>query len=251
MSPTTVLNLSQAKPDAPSHTRLPFVEAFGPTLQGEGPAAGRLASFIRLGGCNLACSWCDSPYTWDASRFDLRKEIEVIDFQEAVDRIPDAPIVVITGGEPLMSQRTRAWPLFLQALRARFREIHVETNGTIVPNQVTLAGVDKFIVSPKQPHAGVHKKGQNPALALGWGPLHDHFEAHLKVVVEDAEGVAAAADLADNHHWPKERVWVMPEGTTAEVLASRFPEVATAATHHHINCSHRLHVLAWTDARGH
>jgi organic radical activating enzyme len=231
--------------------RLPFVEAFGPTLQGEGPAAGRVSSFVRFGGCNLSCSWCDSPYTWDADRFDLRREIELATPESIAGRIPDAPIIVITGGEPLLNQRSKAWPVFLHLLKARGAELHMETNGTLVPNEVTLRYVDVFIVSPKQAHAGEHKRTQNPALNFGWNKLHDEHEAHLKVVVEDAAGVAAAAELADNHHWPKSRVWVMPEGTTSEVLNGRFPEVATAATEHHINCSHRLHVLAWTDARGH
>jgi len=231
--------------------RLPFVEAFGPTLQGEGPAAGRASSFVRFGGCNLSCSWCDSPYTWDAERFDLRKEIALLSPEDIVARIPDAPLVIVTGGEPLLNQRHKAWEQFLFLLRQRFAYVHIETNGTIVPNDVTLAYVDTFIVSPKQAHAGEHKRTQNPALNVGWSKLHDDYEAHLKIVVEDAAGVDAAVELAMNHHWPKDRVWVMPEGTTADVLNARFPEVATAAAEHHINASHRLHVLAWTDVRGH
>lgn len=238
--------------DAPTAVpRLPFVEAFGPTLQGEGPAAGRVSSFVRFGGCNLSCSWCDSPYTWDADRFDLRREIQLLDPAAIHALIPDAPIVIVTGGEPLLNQRNAAWRPFLAGLKARGAELHMETNGTIVPNEVTLEFIDKFIVSPKQAHAGEHKRTQNPSLNIGWSKLHEAHEAHLKIVVEDAAGVAAAVDLADNHHWPKDRVWVMPEGTTAEVLNARFPEVATAAAEHYINCSHRLHVLAWTDVRGH
>ncbi|QGJ93542.1 lipoyl synthase [Arthrobacter phage Mufasa8] len=239
------------KEGKPSAARLPFVEAFGPTLQGEGPAAGRVSAFVRFGGCNLACSWCDSPYTWDADRFDLRREITLLTPAEISDRIPQAPIIVITGGEPLLNQRSAGWGLFLQTLKDRGAELHMETNGTIVPNEVTLKFVDVFIVSPKQAHAGDHKRTQNPALNPGWSTVHDFHEAHLKVVVEDAAGVAATAALAAEHDWPLTQVWVMPEGTTSEVLNGRFPEIATAATDHRINCSHRLHVLAWTDARGH
>lgn len=232
-------------------SRLPFVEAFGPTLQGEGPAAGRLSSFIRFGNCNLSCSWCDTPYTWDWTRFTAADEIMQLTPAECLERTPDAPIVIVTGGEPLMSQRKPAWGVFLAGLKARGAQVHIETNGTILPNEVTLRYVDTFIVSPKQAHAGEHKGNQNPALHPGWGALHDAHDIHMKVVVQNAADVAAAAELADNHHWPRHRVWVMPEGITAEALASKFPEVCTAATEARINASHRLHVLAWHDVRGH
>lgn len=232
-------------------TGLPFVEAFGPTIQGEGPYAGRLASFVRFGGCNLSCSWCDSAYTWDAARFDLRQEIQLLEPAEILARIPEAPVTVITGGEPLLNQKNPAWAEFLAGLKARGGQLHLETNGTIGPNAATLRYLDVFVVSPKQAHAGAHKRSQNAALHPRWKKLHDGHETHLKVVVQTAGDVAAAAELAEAHGWPRKRVWVMPEGTTSEVLNTRFPEVATAAAAHRLNCCHRLHVLAWTDARGH
>ena len=63
-------------------TELLISEIFGPTIQGEGKSIGQTASFIRLGGCNLHCVWCDTPYTWDAARYDLREELTKIDIRE-------------------------------------------------------------------------------------------------------------------------------------------------------------------------
>lgn len=241
---------SLGDPTARDAQRLPFVEAFGPTIQGEGPAAGRLATFIRFGGCNLSCSWCDSAYTWDADRFNLRDEIALLTAAEVLDQTPAAPLFIITGGEPLLNQRNPAFIAVIEALAGQ-GEVHVETNGTITPNADVRQHVARFSVSPKLAHAGEHKRRQNPALAPGWQTLHGMTVADLKVVVIDEDDVRAAKELADCAGWPADHVWVMPEGTTTEVLARRWPSVCEWATRHGVNATHRLHVLAWGDERGH
>jgi 7-cyano-7-deazaguanosine (preQ0) biosynthesis protein QueE len=230
---------------------LAVVEVFGPTIQGEGPAAGRLAWFVRLGGCNLSCSWCDTPYTWDRTRYSMREQIKAMAVDEIVDGIPPRSLVVITGGEPLLQQDRAGWRELLSVLRARACEIHVETNGTIAPNAASQAVVQLWAVSPKLPNAGTHKTHQDPALHRGWRPAVLRGDAHLKVVCADASDVARARVLAAHHAWPVRQVWVMPEGTSPEALAASWPEVAEAAAVHGVNASHRLHVLAWGDERGH
>lgn len=233
----------------PGH--LPFVEAFGPTLQGEGAAAGRLSAFLRFGGCNLSCSWCDSAFTWDASRFDLREEIELCTVKEILDRTPVAPITVITGGEPLLNQNKPEFIQLLTALAYRGSDLHMETNGTIAPNAEVVQLVDLFSVSPKLANAGTHKRTQSARLHPDWGVVHHLGNTQLKVVVKTPEDIADAVKLAEAHDWPMECVWVMPEGVTKEVLNERWPMVAAEATRHGINATHRLHVLAWNDERGH
>ena len=229
----------------------PYVAAFGPTIQGEGAAAGRVAAFVRFGGCNLSCSWCDSPYTWDADRFDLRQEITMLDVDEILARVPEAPLTIVTGGEPLLNQRKPEFHELLARLRARGSESHGETNGTIVPNAETAALVDVFMVSPTLPPAGAHKPTQDPAHARGWQRMPRPGEAPRKVVCETVEDVHRTRDLADRHSWPARHVWIMPEGTTTDVLNTRFPILADAAVALGINLSHRLHVIAWGDKRGH
>ena len=82
-------------------------EVFGPTLQGEGPSAGQRAGFVRLGRCSLSCSWCDTPYSWDWKRYDPAVELRELPVGEvaASIRAMDVPMVVVTGGEPLLQQR--------------------------------------------------------------------------------------------------------------------------------------------------
>jgi organic radical activating enzyme len=229
---------------------LPISEVFGQTLQGEGPAAGQVAYFVRFMGCNLSCSWCDTSYTWDATRHDLHAGITWMTPTQVFDQIPNpGPVVVITGGEPLLQQDRPAFLELLDLLTDR--RVHVETNGTVLPSKDVLASAEVICVSPKLAHAGRHRGHQNPAMPPEWVDLVAHPNLYLKVVCQDAWDVATTVELAKRFHWPLSRVWVMPEGTTVDVLTNRWPTVANAAAQYGINATHRLHVLAWGDERGH
>jgi organic radical activating enzyme len=223
-------------------------EIFHRTVQGEGPAAGRTASFLRLMGCNLSCSWCDSPFTWDATRFDLRQETSYYTAGQIADELDGQPgMLVISGGEPLLQQNRAAFRQLLAAMVTQKRPVHIETNGTVVPDYQVAALVETFVVSPKLEHAGAHRGHQDPTLQRGWANIPN---AVLKVVCQDADDVADAAVLGRSIGYPPHRVWVMPEGTTTDVLAERWPVIATAAAQLGLSASHRLHVLAWGDERG-
>jgi organic radical activating enzyme len=238
---------------APSGDTLPVVELFGPTLQGEGPAAGQAATFIRFAGCNLSCAWCDSAYTWDSARYDLRAETRQRTATELAEAVlaRTGRIVVLTGGEPLLQQHRPAWHELLARLAGR-REIHIETNGTIAPDGHTREHARIICVSPKLPNAGGHRGHQDPAMDPRWATIAPwHGGAHLKVVVTERADLDLALELGAAMRFPRERIWVMPEGTTAAVLAARWPGLAAAAAELGINASHRLHVLAWGDERGH
>jgi 7-carboxy-7-deazaguanine synthase len=108
------------------------------SVQGEGTFVGTPAVFVRLAGCNLACSFCDTDY---AVKF-------FEDVAGVVARVRslggDCPMVVITGGEPLAQRETLA---LIDALRADGRRVHIESNGTI---PVELPGDVWLCVSPKE-----------------------------------------------------------------------------------------------------
>ena len=76
---------------------LPVMEAFY-TLQGEGFHTGKAAYFVRLGGCDVGCHWCDVKESWDASSHPVLSVEHIV--QQAEQHVP--AILVLTGGEPLM-----------------------------------------------------------------------------------------------------------------------------------------------------
>lgn len=229
---------------------LPVSEQFGPTIQGEGRHAGRAVQFLRLGGCNLSCSWCDTAYTWDSTRYDLREELTPTAARDIVHAATPELTVVLSGGEPLMHQHTDAFAYVLAGLGHKGCPVHVETNGTLAPNETSRYGVEHFTVSPKLSHAGTHKRSQSAALHPGWLKPRADRNADMKFVVRDASDVKYVAALVDEWGWPRASTYVMPLGTTAEELQDRWGGVARAAATLHLNACHRTHVLAWGDIKG-
>lgn len=116
------------------------------SLQGESTYAGLPCVFVRLTGCNLRCSWCDSEYTFIGG-----KRMEAEDIWREVKRLsPDGGLVEITGGEPMLQERD-AVP-FMQRLLDDGYRVLLETSGER-PLEGVPAGVVK-IVDVKCPHSG-------------------------------------------------------------------------------------------------
>ena len=99
---------------------LPVMEQFY-TLQGEGAYSGQAAYFIRLGGCDVGCTWCDVKESWDAA---AHPQVPINDLVAAATAHPGR-IAVITGGEPLMYDLTT----LTQSLQAAGLRTHIETSG--------------------------------------------------------------------------------------------------------------------------
>ena len=101
-------------------TSLPVMEDFY-TLQGEGFHQGKAAYFIRLGGCDVGCVWCDVKDSWDTEK---HPKLKIESLKSKVKKTP-AEIVVITGGEPLMHDLTE----LTKELQAAGLKTHIETSG--------------------------------------------------------------------------------------------------------------------------
>ena len=229
---------------------LPLSEAFGPTYQGEGPATGRRCYFVRLGLCNLACEWCDTPYTWDTTRYDVAAECPdtpvaaILTRLEALGARP-GELVVLSGGEPLMHH-----PRLPHLLDGPY-EWHVETNGTIPPPPWWGELVTHTTVSPKLITADPARKRLKPRALTGWAQYARDGAAVFKVVVKTPEDVAAAAALGDTYGVPRAAVWVMPEGTTPTAVLEGHRTIIDAALEHGVSTTTRLHTLLWGEKRGH
>lgn len=229
-------------------------EIFGPTIQGEGPVAGQTAMFLRLSGCNLDCSWCDTPYTWDwtgknGTVYDKDTEETRMTIKETVNALTELNEkvrLVITGGEPLLQKP--ALNFLIKELRTINPDIQIdiETNGTINP----LEDQDvMYVISPKVGSSGVVKRSR-------WEKVLDNYlskskkgKAHLKFVIQDERDVEEALQTIPKG-WDRSSVWFMPEGTTSIQLDKHNEVTAEMAMRHGVNYGDRLHVRIWGDRRG-
>lgn len=208
------------------------------SLQGEGPSAGTPAHFIRLQGCDVGCHWCDTKYSWE---FSGGQETDLTELWERLRALGEAPLLVVTGGEPL--EHPEVGTLLNEAL-ARWDRVEVETSGIAAPplRNPRL----HYNVSPKLPSA-TPRWSETWRHAKAW---LDDPRATFKIVVGDPPDLNDARRLLAEHGIAPSRVMLMPEGMTEERLRERATELAEACKRHGFRLSPRLHVWLWGARRG-
>lgn len=217
--------------------------------------------FIRLAGCNLECTWCDTPYTWvysDAKalkhqsgvKYDKATEsrpMTVDDILEEVQRLYSKPtLVVISGGEPLM-QGQQLIPLVAELHRSYY-DVHIETAGTIKPPTDLASLVDQFNVSPKLYHSGNLYSKRIKHGVLFW--FASFRNSHFKFVLREPDDFFEVDKIVDECGISSGQVMVMPEGTSIEQNIGKARRIAEGALERGYGLSMRLHILLWDDRRG-
>lgn len=205
--------MSNRRPDTDfcEGRRLPLVEDFY-TIQGEGFHSGKPAYFIRLGGCDVGCSWCDAKYTWNPLSHPLVATDEIVERAASFE----AQAIVITGGEPLL------YPLdyLTQRLHEHGLEIFLETSGSH-----PLSGeFDWICLSPKR---------KQPPLAEAFAAASE-----LKVIIETEEDLRWAEECAAK---VGERcmLFMQPEWSRSEQMTLTIVEYVKA--HPQWNISIQIH----------
>lgn len=217
------------------------------SIQGEGASIGYPSTFVRLAVCNLRCTWCDTAYTWDWSRYTRTEQVLPMSPQAVFDAVRALPPrrVVITGGEPLLQRRQLA-PLLALLNDAGYHG-EVETNGTVAPAEAAPL-IHQFNVSPKLAHSRNEGLARIRPDALRW--FAGDERAVFKFVVQDEADLAELESLRETFTIPSDRVILMPEGRTADELRQRSPWLAEVCTQRGYRFSTRLHILVWGDKRG-
>jgi len=130
--------------------RIPIMELFGPTIQGEGLMTGTVTHFLRTGGCGLRCAWCDSLHAVLPNLIRSGRTMMTIgEIYDAIDARPFAPYVTLTGGDPCIHKGLGE---MIIGFNARGMKVAVETQGEIFADWLPVCDVITF--SPKPPSSG-------------------------------------------------------------------------------------------------
>ena len=222
------------------------------SLQGEGELAGVPSVFVRTAGCNLRCTWCDTPY---ASWSPEGKQLSVAEIVAEVSRHP-ARHVVLTGGEPLIAAEL---PALAAALHAAGKHITIETAGTVPPAGIAcdLASLSPKLRNSTPPPAQFGAAWSERHETLRWQPAVvaawlASYDFQLKFVVASEADVAEVESLLAqlSSPPPRHKVLLMPEGTTREALAARTAWLTALCRDRGYRFAPRLHIDWFGNKRG-
>lgn len=222
------------------------------SIQGEGELTGVPSVFVRTSGCNLRCSWCDTPYaSWNPEGAP-RSVAQIV---AAVEMFPAARHVVLTGGEPMIAKELRE---LAAALKQTARHITIETAATVAPESVVC---DLASLSPKllnsAPDAAAHGAWRKKHEATRWQPdvvraWIDRYPYQFKFVVSRPEDVEELEHMlaALQREVPRHKVLLMPEATTLEKMRGRATWLGELCKARGYRYAHRLHIELYGNKRG-
>ncbi|WP_085508555.1 7-carboxy-7-deazaguanine synthase QueE [Thalassobacillus devorans] len=240
-------------------TKLPVLEIFGPTIQGEGMVIGRKTMFVRTAGCDYSCSWCDSAFTWDGS---AKEEIKRMDAEEIIKELDQAggnkfDHVTISGGNPAL------FPYLDQLiglLKERGIEVALETQGSRW--QDWFLAIDDLTISPKPPSS--HMKTDWEKLDYIISQLKDNdrlLHTSLKVVIFNEEDLSYAEYV--HRRYPGISFYVQVgnddlEETNDQAIAMKLlnkyewlvDQVMESPGLNKVRVLPQLHALLWGNKRG-
>ncbi|TYR74092.1 7-carboxy-7-deazaguanine synthase QueE [Rossellomorea vietnamensis] len=174
--------------------KIPVLEVFGPTIQGEGMVIGQKTMFVRTAGCDYSCSWCDSAFTWDGSAKEDIRLLTAAEIWQELHEIGGRRFnhVTISGGNPAL---ITAIEELLDVFKKNGISSALETQGSRW--QDWFMDIDELTLSPKPPSSGM--KTDFDKLDYIIERLKNHTSRSLKVVIFNAADLEYAANLHERY----------------------------------------------------
>jgi len=215
------------------------------SVQGEGVLVGVPSVFIRTSGCNLRCTWCDTPYTsWNPEG----REMPLSEILDEARHYP-ARHAVVTGGEPMLTEE------IVDLTQALALHVTVETAGTVYqPVKCDLMSISPKLSNstPHDPEAGKwaaqHDRLRYQPAVLR--KLMDAYPYQLKFVVSSPEDLSQIESILTATQAARDRVVLMPEGIDQQTLRDRGVWITELCKREGFRYSPRLHIDLYGNRRG-
>ena len=234
--------------------KIPVLEIFGPTIQGEGRVIGRKTMFVRTAGCDYRCSWCDSAFTWDGS---AKEDIKLMTAEEIYNQLKKIggdrfDHVTISGGKPALIKG-------IQDLVDLFEEKQIytalETQGSKF--QPWMRQINDLTISPKPPSSNM-----KPNIDILDSVIEQCIEStlNLKVVIFDDDDYEFAKMI--HHRYPNIPFYLQVGNpyldddvdNHTEKLLSRYEalvdRVMASNDMNQVYVLPQLHTLLWSNKKG-
>ncbi|MFC3749686.1 7-carboxy-7-deazaguanine synthase QueE [Paenibacillus sp. GCM10012306] len=238
-------------------SKLPVIEIFGPTIQGEGAVIGVKTMFVRTYGCDYRCSWCDSAFTWDGSAKDKLRMLEPETIVEELMVLADGNFdsVTISGGNPALIGE--GMKHFIDLLHRKGIQVAIETQGSRW--QDWFYDVDVLTISPKPPSSGMKTDWDVLDRILGNMRNHERATHNLKVVVFGEEDLEYAKSV--HRRYEDVQLFLQPgneDVTEAGDISGRllkrlewlFNKVIADPALNRVRVLPQLHALIWHNKQG-
>jgi 7-carboxy-7-deazaguanine synthase len=215
------------------------------SIQGEGTLVGVPSVFVRTSGCNLRCTWCDTPYTSWQPEGEERSVSSIVDEVDGYG----AQHVVITGGEPMIA------PEIEELTERLMQHITIETAGTVEAH----VRCDLMSISPKlansTPRTRDNGRWADQHERLRYQPeilrrLIQRYPYQLKFVITEPGDLQQVNAMLPEIGASRDSVVLMAEGLDAAILAERGRWLAEIAKQEGFRMTPRMHIDLWGNRRG-
>ncbi|PFA69384.1 7-carboxy-7-deazaguanine synthase QueE [Bacillus sp. AFS015802] len=237
--------------------KIPVLEVFGPTIQGEGMVIGQKTMFVRTAGCDYSCAWCDSAFTWDGS---AKEDIVLMSAREVWNRLREVggerfSHVTISGGNPALLAHMKE---FIDILNDNGIDSALETQGSRW--QDWFYDISDLTLSPKPPSSGMETDFEKLD-EIVHRLTENRSQFSLKVVVFDDQDLEYATGI--HQRYPGVPFYIqtgnpsVSEGDTVKLVSDLLMDYETLIEKvceredlNHVRVLPQLHTLVWGNKRG-
>ena len=231
--------------------KLSISELFCDTIQGEGFHTGVLSTFMRLQGCTLKCTWCDTLNVWpNGNEYSFEEIFELFEKVDLINKFKNGQHLVLTGGSPLKQQDQLIEFIIQFQDKYGFKPyIEIENEAVLKPKFQFSILVDCWNNSPKLSNSGMKEKVRiKPDVLSLMNKMHLSFFKF--VVSKDEDWDEIKRDFIDTNLIYKHRIILMPEGQNQDELNISRHIAAEMAIKYGVRFCDRLHITIWNKKTG-